>query len=231
MRHDWQHPGWQQHREAAAGWGRVLREVLQRDLPGIDSPAQAEAYVVQLRASCPERQAYDRWQAVADSVQAAGVPVWVSTEWVSKIAKYAEYLECQRNSAVLVWCESPALREELGRQGLHVVGLDEDPPQQRTCVLSRRAHGVGLNLQRYNTCLVAEQPTDAGAWEQLLARVHRVGQLADDVLFVVPYWHGSVLRRFSETREQARFIQETTSQTQKLLLASYDLDLTQSEDD
>jgi hypothetical protein len=230
LRHDWQHPGWQQHREARAQWAACLDEVLASGRAGIDSRGQAEAWV---RSSGQPRyaRALYAWEAVAQSLDAHGQPVWLSTAWVRKVADYARFLEEQRDSAVLIWTETPAMRAELGRQGMHVVGLDDTPPPQRTCVVSRRSHGTGLNLQGYNTCLLAEQPTSADAWEQLLARVHRVGQLADDVLFVVPYWQHSVLRHFDQARAQAAFIQETTSQTQKLLLASHEWDLTKQKED
>jgi hypothetical protein len=61
---------------------------------------------------------------------------------------------------------------------------------------------------------------DAGAWEQLIGRTHRQGQLADEVEVYV-FAHGAFADALETARERAKYIENTTGNTQKLLLASW----------
>ena len=245
MHHEWRAPayaGWVATRQR---WALALQDVLARRLPGIDSPAQAEEWVRQhtdrgelgtdrgeLGTDRGERRsarmvarswaaALEEWEAVASDLDTQGEPRWLCQSWARRLAAMAWDLEAERGPA-LVWCESQALRLELGRQGLDVPALGDAPAPHRSAVLSRRSHGVGLNLQAWATCLVAEVPTSADAWEQMIARVHRLGQLANDVLFVVPYWDQYTVQTLERVRQQAEFIETTTGQRQKINLASID---------
>jgi hypothetical protein len=90
-------------------------------------------------------------------------------------------------------------------------------------VASIPAHGTGKNLQRYARNLVIHPPSGGDTWEQLIARTHRPGQEADEVRFDV-YLHAFELRKaFDDARRLARYLEDTTSQPQKLLYANIDV--------
>ncbi len=97
------------------------------------------------------------------------------------------------------------------------------------CVASIAAHGVGKNLQRYSRALVIHPPSGGDTWEQLIARLHRPGQEADEVRFDV-YLHAAELRgAFNDARRLADYIETITGQPQKLKYAR--IDLARTDDD
>jgi hypothetical protein len=54
-----------------------------------------------------------------------------------------------------------------------------------------------------------------------IGRTHREGQDADDVLVEVPFWDGIALSYLTAARDDAAYVQQSTGQQQKLLLASF----------
>lgn len=91
----------------------------------------------------------------------------------------------------------------------------------RSVVASIRSHGTGKNLQCFSRNLVANTPSDAAVWEQLLGRTHRQGQESDEVSTYV-YRHTAVnIEALSRAKMLAMYIQETMGGSQKLLRASY----------
>ena len=86
----------------------------------------------------------------------------------------------------------------------------------RTIVASVNAHGTGRNLQCFDTALVVGGSPTGTVWEQLLGRLHRSGQEADEVRF-----HCMYMEEVHRARDDARYIYQTTGVQQKLLGASY----------
>ena len=69
--------------------------------------------------------------------------------------------------------------------------------------------------------LLLEPPASGEAMEQLLGRLHRPGQYADEVV-VYTYEHCSPYENASSTaRGQAQYIEDSTGNTQKLNFARY----------
>jgi superfamily II DNA or RNA helicase len=81
------------------------------------------------------------------------------------------------------------------------------------------AHGTGLNLQQYDKAVIIEPPGSGLRWEQLLGRLHRPGQLADEVNFYVLSHTPQLRRSFVNALEDSRYIQDSTQQPQKLTFA------------
>lgn len=65
---------------------------------------------------------------------------------------------------------------------------------------------------------------DGAAWEQATGRIHRQGQLADEVEVEVKlYQHTDELNdAFRKARDFARFVEQTEGTPQKLCFAAYD---------
>jgi len=91
----------------------------------------------------------------------------------------------------------------------------------RGIVASIRAHGTGKNLQAWQRNLVANLPSDAAIWEQLIGRTHRQGQLADEVTVEVYQHTPPVIEALSKARLYADYIQSTMGGRQKLLAAQF----------
>jgi superfamily II DNA or RNA helicase len=87
-------------------------------------------------------------------------------------------------------------------------------------IVSIRAHGTGKNLQAYSVSLVLTPPGSGATWEQLLGRLHRPGQNADEVLFKV-WQHTKELRAaFDQALSDASYIETTLGSKQKLSYAN-----------
>ena len=83
-------------------------------------------------------------------------------------------------------------------------------------VASIRAHGTGKNLQQFARAHVANPPSDGATWEQLLGRLHRTGQEADEVTFST-YRHTEAFRAAVEkARDLSEYIEGTLGTTQRL---------------
>lgn len=87
---------------------------------------------------------------------------------------------------------------------------------KRTIVCSIHAHHKGHNLQAWHKMLVTTWPSSGSTTEQLLGRVHRTGQKADDVE-VWTYVHTEEARRsFIDSRSNSRYIEKITGLSQRL---------------
>jgi hypothetical protein len=87
-----------------------------------------------------------------------------------------------------------------------------------------RAHGTGKNLQRFWLNWFPNPMTDGAAWEQTLARTHRPGQRAEEVVAEV-YRHTEENRAAVDTAiMRARYIRDTMGGDQKLLYAVVDFE-------
>lgn len=88
-----------------------------------------------------------------------------------------------------------------------------DETGQRSIVCSLQAHGQGRNLQMFSRALVLGVPPTGTIWEQMLGRLHRAGQLADEVEYIVPKTFEPELDR---AMDDARYVEASTGQVQKL---------------
>ncbi|MEI6807023.1 MAG: helicase, partial [Myxococcaceae bacterium] len=79
------------------------------------------------------------------------------------------------------------------------------------------AHSEGRNLQKWHQNLVMSCPANGSVWEQLIGRTHREGQLADKVTFDIVVACNEQLRSLHRAVSDARYIQDTTGQPQKLI--------------
>lgn len=92
-----------------------------------------------------------------------------------------------------------------------------DDRQQDSIILSIKAHGTGFDgLQYlYNNQLIANPPPQASEWEQMLGRLHRVGQLAA-IVYATFYRHTAELQKYVDTAvSRALYILGTMGASQK----------------
>lgn len=90
----------------------------------------------------------------------------------------------------------------------------------RSIILSIKAHGTGRNgLQfLYDDQLIAQPPSSSMAWEQLLGRLHRIGQKAD-IVRARFYRHTEELESYVDAAvRKATYVQGTIGSAQKLRL-------------
>lgn len=83
-------------------------------------------------------------------------------------------------------------------------------------LLTIRAHGTGKNLQMFSRALVTQPPSDGKDWEQLLGRLHRQNQEADEVTFDVFRHVAPFAQAVEKARELSEYIQASWGVSQRL---------------
>ena len=94
-------------------------------------------------------------------------------------------------------------------------------------IASIKSHGTGRDgLQfLFSKQHVAQPPSSGDAWEQLMGRLHREGQRADEVDTWVPRHTDEMKESIDKAFADARFIAEVMGTSQKLLLATCDFEV------
>ena len=151
--------------------------------------------------------------------------MWVDTSWVEDVATWAR----AQSDPPLVWVQLAAIGHKLAElTGFATYGagseasalLESSRHTAHPAIISIAAHGTGKNLQAWGNQIIAHPLAHPARWEQMLARTHRPGQARDEVRATV-YTHGLFGRAFSRARADARYIYETTGQTQKVNTAAF----------
>lgn len=171
-----------------------------------------------------DSQVWPEWKAVRDTAKPETEGVWID-DWLARDA--ADWV--LSGPGGICWYEHYVFGRrvaELARAPLFGAGneaslglLGEDGT--RSIVASIRAHGTGKNLQMFARNLMGNMLSDAAAFEQLLGRTHRQGQLADEVTVEVYRHVPVVIEALSKARMLAEYIESTMGGSQKLLRATY----------
>jgi hypothetical protein len=174
-------------------------------------------------------KAYDAWKAVRKKYEINSIPRWLTDTTLVQALKKVGWHGGKFNDPVMIWIEHQAPGEKLveltGLSYYHRQGKDqhgnaiEDADPNESMILSIASNNEGRNLQAWNRSLVIPPPGSGKTWEQLLGRQHRPGQLADQVEVLVMLGHARVSEAMSQAFSDARYIQQTTLNPQKLLLA------------
>lgn len=197
-------------------WRRFVRQTLENNRRGIDSELGVAQACLQ---GLYERTTYDAWQAVKRRwyPHPPREAVWVSDYLLKDAATWL------KDETGICWVEHQAVGHKLADlSGRPYFGADDDriATYSESCVVSIQAHGKGHNLQRYTRNLMLCCPSGGDTWEQVLARSHRFGQTADEIGVEV-YLHCKELwDAFANARRDARYIEDSTGQQQKLNLAT-----------
>ncbi len=98
----------------------------------------------------------------------------------------------------------------------------------RSIVASLKSHGTGRDgLQRiFKDQLLANPPSSGDLFEQVLGRLHRIGQEADEVNCSVYRHTPEMAGAIDKALCQAKFVAGIIGSNQKLLAANYDWPLT-----
>lgn len=156
------------------------------------------------------------WEQIEDRADPVPEAVWFDDSVVRAARDEAE----ASGEPTIIWYTYVCVGKALEALGVPTSYAGDPVPCARVVALSVRAHGTGLNLQRFTSNLVLEAPGNAGTWEQMLGRTHRGGQalpVACTVLAHTPALSGAV----SKARTRAKYVEETTGIKQKLNLATW----------
>jgi hypothetical protein len=209
--------------EARKAFYADVRYILQHNQRQLDSMLPV---VRAIDAGHYDDESLQKWRAVRDSFTPNTVPVWLDLKVVGVVCDWME------RAPGIVWTEHVAFADEVGKQGFLVYGrggvnqygqpIEEANPEE-PIVCSIAANSEGRNLQAWNRNLVVSCPGNGGLWEQLLGRTHREGQEADEVTVEVMFNCLEQWTAFQQALSDAKYIEDSTGQEQKLLYADTDV--------
>jgi hypothetical protein len=170
-----------------------------------------------------ESEIWPDWKAVRDTAEPDSEGVWIN-QWLARDA--ATWVAAGPG---ICWYEHDLFGRrvaELAGRPFYGPGADASAriileDGSRGIVASIRAHGTGKNLQAFSRNLVANPPSDAAAWEQLVGRTHRQGQLSDEVTVELYRHTAPMIEALDKAKMYADYIQGTMGGSQKLLRANY----------
>lgn len=218
--------------QARKSWNWHVRNILAPDglyfgqYQGLqlDSPMQVGLAIHDGRITDPGiLGTYEHWQNVKDSYKINTVAEWVDD---STLKWCLEWM--RQNKSGIVWTEHRAFGEKLAAAmgtgfcsngGEDANGKPIEEYDGAPVVASVAANSEGRNLQAWHRNLIVTAAPTGALWEQLLGRTHRPGQQADTVYVD---WVAACEEQddgFRQTLADARYIQDTTGQSQKLLFA------------
>ncbi len=215
-------PEW---RDARREWAAFVREVLSRSRT-LDSELQV---VHACDAGKLDNRILERWRKERDrepKFVPNTVAVWCDDSALNECLKWMK-------TPGLVWTEHDLFARRLakvsgckyyGARGLTDRGefIDNADPKE-SAIASIDANREGRNLQdKWSRMLITSPMEGADAWQQTLGRLHRPGQMADEVQVDVMLGckeHDNAWRRAIAA---AQAIKDTTGADSKLLIADVD---------
>lgn len=223
----WPPVWWLSSRKAYASFSRY---VLSNNRQNIDSELQVrnaydrgelKYYQKLLEDECGP-DPLNHWRETEPKFSPKKEAVWLSDYALTYCATWLE-------KPGIVWCEHVEFAEQLalltgasycGAGGVDSVnGTPIEHLAGQPVIASIRSSGEGRDLQHgWNRSLVTAS-IDGGAWEQLLARMHRDGQLEDEVYYEALILCAEHESGFAQALEDSRYIEETTKQPQRLRYA------------
>lgn len=214
---------------ARSTWNAQVRRYLSKNREGQDSMLLISNALSQGRIThSSDPELYDAW-AVWQQYKSRGEPptkpVWLDTFLVEDALAWAYETVKSTKEPLIIWYESLGVQAMLEQANIPTYGSGsarpEPDPKQPIIACSIRVHGTGKNLQKWSNQLLLSPPSSGAVFEQLLGRMHRTGQQADEVHMTV-YQHTEAFRSALATaRRDARYIQDTQGTKQKLLYATY----------
>lgn len=230
----WVPPPPQVWREKRRAWAAFVRHILKTNRSHLDSESQVVKAV--------DDQQYDgsllaEWRAVKPIYTPQTEAVWLDDTVLTFCAAWmrGEAREVDKaDQGGVVWVEHTEFGYELARRtgvpyyhrgGQNDAGVPiERHPPGKPLIASIASNSEGRNMQAWNRALVVSPPQAGRTWEQMLGRLHREGQEADEVVYQFLTVLPEQLASFERAQRDAQAISDTTGQPQKLTYADTIID-------
>ena len=231
--------------DAKRSWAKAVRTLLKSNLPHLDSPLLVERACVRqddrvrdvvveiaMERKVKLLDVYSAWQKVKHRAAPGTKAVWISQFLCEEAVERAKVIK----GGVILWYESPAVGDVLETlTGWQRFGAGDKDSRALTdlsqkvldgkekpgpIICSIICHGTGKNLQGWDRAIVVQTPGRGDVVEQLLGRLHRAGQQADEVVFEWMLHTDWARGCMAKARKEADYQQRTLGQPQRLLLAT-----------
>lgn len=223
---------WMRTRSA---WLRAVREVVKAGATHLDSEANVRRQTLLYIAGDRESlvwgsdslaSAWRDWEPNSRKRWGRLTTPPTETVWLDDflIKDALAWLQDPENKTGLVWYEDTAVAIRLAKEGVPVYGSGTNPEEiegRFAAALSLDVHADGKNLQKHNKNLVLSWPTSGKVSEQFISRTHRAGQVADEVWFDYYAHTEPALRAVRESRNYAKYIEDTTGLRQRLCYGNW----------
>lgn len=228
------------HNALRQEYHKLLRHWLDnRHVPGCDSPMLVAQEITRQLDGKPAKhaiasdlvEAYRKQKAAwyDDLPERRSIPVRVCDYKILAAVEWCrQHAPQNKGPGGFVWFHHPCigkwLSEYLTKAGIqHTCAFagQNEAPFKEGLVLTSYAHSTGKNLQHQSRNLILELRRESAIMEQMLARTHRSGQLADDVRADIFVSNGFDLALFGSILRDADYIQSTMGTPQRLCYATY----------
>jgi len=227
----------QQHHELQQIFAKELRKWLTtHHRAGIDTPLLVRNDMDKHGAKNVGHSLYDAWRDMKE-LEFVGMPerdsnavriydykVRAAAEWAKALPKGEGGIVWAHNQEIVQWAHElmppGALLANAGEASNRLI---TDPANVgRVFVASIPAHGEGKELQHFQHQYFIQWPRAARAAEQVLARLHRLGQTADELVACTNNTTMFDQLNFAACLNDALYIQQTTGNRQRIIYAGYD---------
>lgn len=211
--------------EARTWWGSTVRNLIKYS--SNDRPLDTELQVRQaIRAGLGDRaarEALDNWASIGPTFAPQTECVWIDEGPIKALVAMA-----QARGPALIWVHHKEIGAKLQSLGLPYYGAGgkdadgcpiENENGKQSIVLSIASSKEGRNLQQFSRMIIAECPRDPLDLEQMIGRVHRTGQTADECSVSVLLNTENARKAWSNTLARALHAQAIAGQPLKLLVA------------
>ena len=235
------------HHEARQEFASNLRRWIEyKGKPGMDTPLLVTSNMANHGKKNVGAELYRLWRAMKD-LEFDGMPERISepiricdykikhaVEWATKLLH-----KTRDKQGGIIWFHHKEMGlwmyEQLKAAGLPVVycpsesvkkgsnDLIRDPSNaDKIVVAAMGGHGTGKNLQHFEHQFFLQFPRQADTLEQVLGRLHRNGQQADEIIPVSCHTTDFDHQNLWACLIDSLYIHQTTGSRQKAIYASYD---------
>ena len=209
--------------------------------PGLDTPFLTASSMARVGAADVGGTLYRHWSDV-EARKLPNLPERLSEPIEVcdfKVQGVLDTVRSWKEPAGIVWYHHRAvgdwiyriLSQELGKDGdlvLHCPAgnaanrrIIDKKNKNKVVVASTTAHGTGKNLQFFHREVFAQWPRPADRAEQVLGRLHRTGQEADELFVDILNWSEFDDQNFAACLIDSIYQQTTTGLVQKLVYGNY----------
>jgi hypothetical protein len=170
-------------------------------------------------------QQLQNWEAVRKHFTPTTEAVWISDAIVGWVISR---LKAQHRS--IIWTDAIPFGEALvkagglryfGEDGLSADGMPIEACKDRDVIASVAANSTGRNLPYWDRNIVVGPMSSGKTLEQLIARTHRDGQEADEVLVEILFCCLQHYEAFEKAQADCEFLGQAERRETKLQVATY----------
>ena len=207
--------------DARRAWKKYVRDTLQHNRRQLETELQV--WNECRNAKTPPVE-WEDWVDIQDQFEPNPVAEWLSDYLVDAAAQWMAERDAEGVGGV-VWTEHVPFAERLAQKsrrpyfGAGKRASAEILYASGSVIASIQAHSEGKNLVQWSRALVPVPPSSGKTWEQMLARHHRAGQAADEVVFEIGLQAEELRASLRSAVSEAKYLEQTLGARQRLLFA------------